>query len=1163
MEISGKGRKLSRGKSSGFVPDYMQDVDNMIEPGQFGYSRGGPENYSHEGPALKRSRFSLNGDSYDVPKEVLSLSNMSRSERKNLVYKLKMELEQVRNMRKKIASISSDTVLLSPISDIHSCSDGPLRPPQENFATFSGTQGKKRPPVRNDKQRTKKGPSQHSKPARFVVPKGSTFASVMKECAKLLDRLWSHKKAWPFRAPVDPVLLNIPDYFTLIKHPMDLGTIRNRLHKDEYSSPMDFAADVRLTFSNSMVYNPPGNQYHIMARDISTYFEARWKIIERKIPVVEPPVMSLTRSPSMELEPEIPYKVAPPRNKPAVNESISKVPPTKFAMTDDEKKRIVLDLEALEEFPQNIIDLLREQSGIIDGQSGEVDIEIDIDTLSDEILLMVRKLLDDYLREKKKSQEKIEPCEMEIVHDSGFSDSPMQLSKGDLLIDEDVDIVGGNDPPVSSHSPLKIDKDATCRNSELTSSSGSSSESGSSSSDSDSCSSSRSETYSIKASKPTNTEDIKEPGVGIHKKDNDINAENVVVNDSLNKLCQVEHDVGAKSIAVDAVDTLPHEETSQLERQISPEKRYRAALLKNRFADTIMKAREKALTKGEKGDPEKLRIEREEFEKQLREEKVRLQAEAKAAEEARRKAAAEKARKEREQEREAARQALQKMEKTVEISEGWRFMEDLELLRVAGGERDQLPGFMEESTKYSEEFLVSFKMEGNSNPLEQLGLYMKMDEDEDNEEDQPHFSQGEVDEHSLDRTERHTYNPHQVEGEDQLSSGNDDPVSQKSQDGNQEDEKHINQKEGEDQIENVPLSSHGEEGHVQLSSGNDLREEPVSQKAEENENHEDLKLINQNEEKLEDDEEQEIGVKDIVEQETEIVNMKEEEAEVLEKGEEEAVNKGDEEIEAVGKEEEEAEIADKGEEESEGVDMGEKESQTVDIGERETEGLDKGEEETEVSEKGKEETEDVDMEEQKSQTVYMGEGETEVLDKRAEETEAVIVNNGEEETEDVDMEDQESETVDIGEEGTEVVDIGEEEPEVSEKGEQETEEGDMGEQESHTVDIGKGETTEVLDDREEETEAVDKGEEKTADVDKRAEETEAEAVIVNNGEEEAEAVIVNNGEEETEYVNMEDQESKTIDIGEEETKVVDKGEDKTEAADNEEEETEVVEEETD
>lgn len=39
------------------------------------------------------------------------------------------------------------------------------------------------------------------------------------------------------------------------------------------------------------------------------------------------------------------------------------------------------------------------------------------------------------------------------------------------------------------------------------------------------------------------------------------------------------------------------EETAPCERQDSPGKRQRAALLKNRFADTIMKAREKTLTK--------------------------------------------------------------------------------------------------------------------------------------------------------------------------------------------------------------------------------------------------------------------------------------------------------------------------------------------------------------------------------------------------------------------------------------------------------------------------------------------------------------------------------------------------------------------------------------
>lgn len=38
-------------------------------------------------------------------------------------------------------------------------------------------------------------------------------------------------------------------------------------------------------------------------------------------------------------------------------------------------------------------------------------------------------------------------------------------------------------------------------------------------------------------------------------------------------------------------------ESAPTERQVSPDKLYRAALLRNRFADTILKAREKALEK--------------------------------------------------------------------------------------------------------------------------------------------------------------------------------------------------------------------------------------------------------------------------------------------------------------------------------------------------------------------------------------------------------------------------------------------------------------------------------------------------------------------------------------------------------------------------------------
>lgn len=73
--------------------------------------------------------------------------------------------------------------------------------------------------------------------------------------------------------------------------------------------------------------------------------------------------------------------------------------------------------------------------------------------------------------------------------------------------------------------------------------------------------------------------------------------------------------------------------------------------------------------------------------------------------------------------------AFAQIEKTVEINENSRFLKDLEMLRTAPAE--QLPSFVDEtSPDHSQDGLGGFKF-GGSNPLEQLGLYMKVDEEEE------------------------------------------------------------------------------------------------------------------------------------------------------------------------------------------------------------------------------------------------------------------------------------------------------------------------------------------------------------------------------------------------------------------------------------------------
>ena len=95
-----------------------------------------------------------------------------------------------------------------------------------------------------------------------------------RKCRDLLKDLMSKPSSVPFSRPVDIVKLNIPDYPTIITHPMNLGTIRDLLRTRYYKSILHFAEAVRLTFRNALRYNPVGHSIHETARVLSSEFEA-------------------------------------------------------------------------------------------------------------------------------------------------------------------------------------------------------------------------------------------------------------------------------------------------------------------------------------------------------------------------------------------------------------------------------------------------------------------------------------------------------------------------------------------------------------------------------------------------------------------------------------------------------------------------------------------------------------------------------------------------------------------------------------------------------------------------------------------------------------------------------------------------------------------------
>ncbi|XP_071008993.1 bromodomain-containing protein 3-like isoform X10 [Oncorhynchus clarkii lewisi] len=109
--------------------------------------------------------------------------------------------------------------------------------------------------------------------------KRSRMSEQLKYCDSILKEMLSKKHAayaWPFYKPVDAEALELHDYHEIIKHPMDLSTVKKKIDVREYPDAQMFAADVRVMFSNCYKYNPPDHEVVAMARKLQDVFEMRF-----------------------------------------------------------------------------------------------------------------------------------------------------------------------------------------------------------------------------------------------------------------------------------------------------------------------------------------------------------------------------------------------------------------------------------------------------------------------------------------------------------------------------------------------------------------------------------------------------------------------------------------------------------------------------------------------------------------------------------------------------------------------------------------------------------------------------------------------------------------------------------------------------------------------
>ena len=104
-----------------------------------------------------------------------------------------------------------------------------------------------------------------------------------------LRNLKRTKDAPPFSVPVDPIRLNIPSYPDVVKHPMDLGTLEEKLKGESYTTVEDYVADFNLILNNTLTFNGPEHTVTKQAMNLKAIFDRQMSNLPKADVLGTPP----------------------------------------------------------------------------------------------------------------------------------------------------------------------------------------------------------------------------------------------------------------------------------------------------------------------------------------------------------------------------------------------------------------------------------------------------------------------------------------------------------------------------------------------------------------------------------------------------------------------------------------------------------------------------------------------------------------------------------------------------------------------------------------------------------------------------------------------------------------------------------------------------------
>jgi Bromodomain len=140
---------------------------------------------------------------------------------------------------------------------------------------------------------TVKKPARKSEPNRRVSRRVSAPAPTvdnnlsftpekeMEYCRDLIKRMVSGPGYWTryvpnFKKPVNPEMDNAPNYFDVVKKPMCLNMMKEKMDHGQYASGVEFEADVRLIFQNCYEYWTPADPIWKECEIFEDFFNNQW-----------------------------------------------------------------------------------------------------------------------------------------------------------------------------------------------------------------------------------------------------------------------------------------------------------------------------------------------------------------------------------------------------------------------------------------------------------------------------------------------------------------------------------------------------------------------------------------------------------------------------------------------------------------------------------------------------------------------------------------------------------------------------------------------------------------------------------------------------------------------------------------------------------------------